>query len=54
MFDGDPPSSLVVVTMFDNMDKLLAWRQLLGFQRAKTVRDKSAIVRSFAVEGITD
>jgi hypothetical protein len=54
MFDGDSPSSLVVVTMFDYMDKVFTWRQLLAFQRAKTVRDKSAICAFICCRGITD
>jgi uncharacterized protein (DUF1330 family) len=53
-YDGDFPPSYVVLTVFDSMDKALKWRESAAFQRAKTVRDKSAKIRSYAVEGLAD
>jgi uncharacterized protein (DUF1330 family) len=54
IFDGEPPASHIVLSLFDGIDQAVAWRETLAFKRAKTLLDKSATVRSFAVEGLAE
>ena len=49
-FDGEPPKR-VVVQVWDNMEKIKAWRANPEYIALRKVGDQYAKFRSFAVEG---
>jgi uncharacterized protein (DUF1330 family) len=49
---GTPPSGRYTVYVFDNQDKMQAWRDDPGQKEVLATRDKVAKFRSFAVEGL--
>jgi uncharacterized protein (DUF1330 family) len=51
-FDGEAPKGRVVVQVWDSMDKIQAWRSDPAYKELRTVGEKYAKFRSFAVEGI--
>jgi uncharacterized protein (DUF1330 family) len=53
-FDGDAPKSRVVITAWDNMDKIQAWRSSAAYKELRQIGDKYAKFRSFAVEGTSN
>ena len=48
---GEAPKSRIVITQFDNMDKLLAWWKSPANTDLQQIGDKYATIHSFAVEG---
>ena len=51
--EGDPPKRRVAITVWDNMEKLQAYRKTAEFKELRaTVGDKLAKFRSFTVEGM--
>jgi uncharacterized protein (DUF1330 family) len=53
-FDGDAPKSRVVITAWDNIDKIQAWRSSAAYKELRQIGDKYAKFRSFAVEGTSN
>ena len=49
---GTPPSDRYTVYVFDNQDKMQAWRDDPAQKEVLATRDKVAKFRSFAVEGV--
>ena len=49
-FDGEPPKR-VTVQVWDNMEKIKAWRANPDYIAARKIGEKYATFRSFAVEG---
>jgi uncharacterized protein (DUF1330 family) len=54
LFDGDAPKSRVVITAWDNIDKIQAWRSSAAYKELRQIGDKYAKFRSFAVEGTSN
>jgi uncharacterized protein (DUF1330 family) len=50
-FEGDPPKSRVVVTVWDNVEKVQAWRSSAAYKELRRIGDKYAKFRSYSVEG---
>ena len=50
--EGEPPKPRVAVIVWDNMDKLMAWRNSAEFKEAREIGTKYAKFRNFAVEGL--
>ena len=51
-FDGAPPKR-AVVQVWDNMEKLQAWRNDPQFKEIRQIGEKYAKFRGFAIEGMT-
>lgn len=51
-FDGDPPKSRIVISQWDDMDKLQGYRNSAAFKELQPLRAKLAKVRTYAVEGV--
>jgi uncharacterized protein (DUF1330 family) len=49
---GTPPTGAVTVYVFDNQDKMQAWRDDPAQKDVLGTRDKAGKFRSFAVEGL--
>ena len=52
-FDGDPPKSRVVITAWDNLEKVQAWRSSAAYKELRQTGDKYAKFRSFVIEGVS-
>jgi len=52
-FDGQAPKR-AVVTRFDNMDKIEAWRNDPEYKELRKTGEKYATFRTFAVEGLPE
>jgi uncharacterized protein (DUF1330 family) len=52
-FDGDAPKR-VVVQVWDNMEKIRAWRANPEFVELRKVGEKYSKFRSFAVDGLPE
>jgi uncharacterized protein (DUF1330 family) len=50
-FDGDPPKSRIVITSWDGINKVQAWRSNPMYKELRAIGDKYAKFRSYAVEG---
>jgi uncharacterized protein (DUF1330 family) len=48
---GPPPRGRVAIYMFENMEKMQAWRDSPQYKELIAIRDKSSNFRSFAIEG---
>jgi uncharacterized protein (DUF1330 family) len=51
--EGAPPKSRVIITAWDSIEKYQAVHNSAEYKKARTVGDKYAKYRSFAVEGIS-
>jgi uncharacterized protein (DUF1330 family) len=52
--EGTPPRR-IVISKWDNIDKVKAWRESAVYKSALPIRDKAVkSVRAYAVEGITN
>jgi uncharacterized protein (DUF1330 family) len=49
---GEPPANRVVILQFENMDKVMAWRDVAR-DAQEEIGKKYATFRTFAVEGVT-
>jgi uncharacterized protein (DUF1330 family) len=49
---GDPPKGLVVVNVFDSLDKAVAAYNSPDYKAAKVIGDKYATFRTYAVEAL--
>jgi uncharacterized protein (DUF1330 family) len=49
---GAPPTGAVAVYVFDNQDKMQAWRDDPAQKEVLGTRDKAGKFRSFALEGL--
>jgi uncharacterized protein (DUF1330 family) len=52
-FEGDPPKSRIVIVAWDSLDKLQAWRSSPTYKELRTIGDKYAKFRGYAVEGVS-
>jgi uncharacterized protein (DUF1330 family) len=52
-FDGDPPKSRIVITAWDGVDKIQAWRSKPLYKELRAIGDKYAKFRAYAVEGVS-
>jgi uncharacterized protein (DUF1330 family) len=50
-FEGAPPKTRVSINRFDSMEAAQIWRNSAQYKEARTVGDKYAKFRAFAVEG---
>ena len=50
--EGDPPKR-VVIQVWDNLEKMKAWRDGAAYQEARKIGDKYATFRSYAIEGVS-
>ena len=50
--EGEPPKTRIVVIAFDSLEKIQAWRSSAAFKEARTIGDKYAKYRSYALEGM--
>jgi uncharacterized protein (DUF1330 family) len=50
--DGDPPKSRIVITQWDSMEQIKAYRDSAAFKEIQPIREKLAKVRTYAVEGL--
>ena len=50
-FEGEPPKSRIVISQWDSVDKLNAYRDSAAFKELLPLRQKLAKYRSYAVEG---
>ena len=48
---GDPPKNRIVINAFDNLDAAVAAYNSADYKEAKTIGDKYATFRTYAVEG---
>jgi uncharacterized protein (DUF1330 family) len=48
---GDPPKNRIVINVFDNLDAAVAAYNSPDYKAAKTIGDKYATFRTYAVEG---
>lgn len=51
--EGEPPKSRVVISQWDSIDKLKAYRESAAFKELAPLRQKLAKYRTYAVEGVT-
>ena len=51
-FDGDPPKSRIVISQWDSIESIKAYRDSAAFKEIQPIRAKLAKVRTYAVEGI--
>ena len=54
VFEGDAPKSRFTVTVWDSLEKIQAWRSSAAYKELRTIGDKYAKFRSFAVEGVSN
>jgi len=52
-FDVDPPKSRIVITAWDGVDKIQAWRSKPLYKELRAIGDKYAKFRAYAVEGVS-
>jgi uncharacterized protein (DUF1330 family) len=50
--EGSPPGARVAINQFDSLEAVLAWRSSAQYKEARTIGDKYAIFRAFAIEGL--
>jgi uncharacterized protein (DUF1330 family) len=50
--DGDPPKSRIVISQWDSIEKIKAYRDSAAFKEIEPIRAKLAKVRTYAVEGV--
>lgn len=50
--EGDAPKTRVVISVWDSMDKLSAWRASAAFKEARIEGDKIAKFRSYAIPAV--
>jgi uncharacterized protein (DUF1330 family) len=50
--DGDPPKSRIVISQWDSIESIKAYRDSAAFKEIQPIRAKLAKVRTYAVEGI--
>jgi uncharacterized protein (DUF1330 family) len=50
--EGEPPKSRIVVTAFDGLEKIQAWRNSEAFKESRKIGDKYAKYRSYAIEAM--
>ena len=50
--DGDPPKSRIVISQWDSIETIKAYRESAAFKELQAIRQKLAKVRTYAVEGI--
>jgi uncharacterized protein (DUF1330 family) len=50
--EGEPPKSRVTINQWDSLEKLQAWRNSPEYKEARTIADKYAKFRAFAIEGV--
>ncbi|MFI5399611.1 MAG: DUF1330 domain-containing protein [SAR324 cluster bacterium] len=50
--DGEPPKGRVVILQWDSLEQLKGWRYSPEYMKARTVGEKYAQFRVFAVEGV--
>ena len=49
--EGDPPKR-AVIQVWDNLDKMKAWRASAAYLEARKIGDKYATFRSYTVDGV--
>jgi uncharacterized protein (DUF1330 family) len=49
---GDPPKPRVAIIQWESIEKIHAWRNTSEFKELRTIGDKYAKFRNFAVEGL--
>ena len=49
--DGEPPKSRIVISQWDSMEQITAYRDSAAFKEIQPIREKLAKVRTYAVEG---
>jgi uncharacterized protein (DUF1330 family) len=52
VFEGPSPGTRVAINAFDSLEAVQAWRASADFKAARTIGEKYAKFRSFAVEGV--
>ncbi len=52
--EGQPPKPRVVVTLWESVEKLQAYRDSAAFKNLVPIRNKVATFRSFAIEGVSE
>jgi uncharacterized protein (DUF1330 family) len=52
VFEGPSPGTRVAINAFDSLEAVQAWRASTDFKAARTIGEKYAKFRSFAVEGV--
>jgi uncharacterized protein (DUF1330 family) len=52
VFEGEPPKSRVILQVWDNLEKIQAWRASAEFKASRVVGEKYAKFRTYAVEGV--
>jgi uncharacterized protein (DUF1330 family) len=50
--DGEPPKSRIVISQWDSIEQIKAYRDSAAFKEIQPVREKLAKVRTYAVEGL--
>jgi uncharacterized protein (DUF1330 family) len=50
--EGDPPKPRVAIIVWDNMDKIHAWRNSSEFKELRKIGGQYAKFRNFTVEGL--
>ena len=50
--DGEPPKSRIVISQWDSIEQIKAYRNSAAFKEIQPVREKLAKVRTYAVEGL--
>jgi uncharacterized protein (DUF1330 family) len=50
--EGEPPKSRIVISQWDSMEAIKAYRESAAFKELQAVRQKLAKFRTYAVEGI--
>jgi uncharacterized protein (DUF1330 family) len=50
--EGAPPTKRVAIQVWDNMDKIQAWRNSAEYKKAREIGNKYAKFRAFTVEGL--
>ncbi len=52
--EGEPPKPRVVVTSWESVEKIQAYRDSAAFKNLLPIRNKVATFRTFAVEGLSE
>jgi uncharacterized protein (DUF1330 family) len=50
--DGDPPKSRIVISQWDSMESIKAYRDSAAYKEIQLIRAKLAKIRTYAVEGV--
>lgn len=50
--EGEPPKKRVAVQLWDNMEKIQAWRNSAEYKEARKIGDKYAKFRAFTIEAL--